>query len=276
MITGKVKNRIDSIWNTFWTSGVIIILLLGVFCCCKPKSTAERYKELTEKTQKQLRERKKVEKIVKDKLTKECQIGIATKIIEKTFGKDVSYNIEKTGCHLSYSETSCYGTSTAEGTLSGKIKGQEGEYEFKLSAYVKKDTPHGSYDKIEELIVFPQGTPYYAYHIVYDEEQDIQAENKRIKKNIEEKAKKAELNVIVDGITVEFVKYDSDNDNAWYYSKHQLTPEQIYKVVKQRFGKAIHFDYEFGDYAIYIADTKCIIFRNNTIYKIYGGSVHKI
>ena len=83
--------------------------------------------------------------------------------------------------------------------------------------------------------------------------------------------------IVNDGGDVEFVRYE--NDNAWYYSKKELTPEQIYEVVKQRGGSAIHFDSQREDYATYIGATKCIIFNymKDEIYKISTvGTVDKI
>lgn len=246
--------------------GLILIAIVvggGLYYYNKPKSYQER-----------LEDEIALKNNLKSKLTKECQVKLAAKAIEKTFGKDVTYEIQKTNYYLNKH----VGNSTAEGILKGKVKGVEGEYRFNLRVAVDQETPKYSYLRIDELAVFPKGSPYYAYLLQYNEEKDIQTENANIKKREEEKAEKAKLNVIVDGITVEFIKYEIDNDNAWYYSKKELTPEQIYEVVKQRGGDAIHFDSQREDYATYIKATKCIIFNyeKDEIYKVSNGWINKI
>ena len=242
---------------------IAIIIIGGLYYYNKPKSYQERREEEIARKNN-----------LKSKLTKDCQMKLAAKAIEETFGKDVTYEIKKTDYYLL---SEYVGNSTAEGTLKGKIKGTEGEYHFKLRTAIEQETPKYSYLRIDELAVYPKGSPYYAYHLQYGKEMDIEEENIKIKKSETEKAEKTELNVVVDGITVEFVKYE--NDNAWYYSKKELNPEQIYEVVKQRGGSAIHFDSKREDYATYINSTRCIIFNymKDEIYKISSvGTLDKI
>lgn len=241
---------------------IAIVIIGGLYYYNKPKSYQER-----------LEEEVALKNNLKSKLTKECQVKLAVKAIEEIFGKDVTYEIQKTNYYLN---SEYVGNSTAKGILKGKVKGVDGEYCFNLRVAVDQETPKYSYLRIDELAVFPKGSPYYVYLLQFNEEKDIQTENDKIKKREEEKAEKAKLNVIVDGITVEFVKYE--NDNVWYYSKKELTPEQIYEVVKQRGGNAIHFDSQREDYATYIDATKCIIFNyeKDEIYKVSNGWVNKI
>jgi len=246
--------------------GLILIALIvvgGLYYFNKPKSYQERLEEEIARKNN-----------LKSKLTKDCQMKLAVKAIEETFGKEVTYEIKKTNYYIL---SEYVGNSTADGTIKGKIKGVDGEYRFHLRTAVEQETPKYSYNRIDELAVYPKGSPYYAYLLQYGEERDIQEENGKIKKSEADKAEKAKLNVVVDGITVEFVRYE--NDNAWYYSKKELTPEQIYEVVKQRGGSAIHFDSQREEYATYIDATKCIIFNymKDEIYKISTvGTVDKI
>lgn len=242
---------------------IAAIIIGGLYYFNKPKSYQERLEEEIARKNN-----------LKSRLTKDCQMKLAVKAIEETFGKDVTYKIEKTSYYINGEYV---GNSTAEGTLKGKIKGVDGEYRFHLRTAVDQETPKYSYLRIDELAVYPKGSPYYAYLLQYGEEKDIEVENEKIKKSEAEKAEKAKLNVVVDGITVEFVKYE--NDNIWFYSKKELTPEQICEVVKQRKGSAIHFDSKREDYATYIDATKCIIFNymKDEIYKISTvGTVDKI
>lgn len=242
---------------------IAAIIIGGLYYFNKPKSYQERLEEEIARKNN-----------LKSKLTKDCQMKLAAKVIEETFGKEVTYQIEKTNYDI---RSEYVGNSIAKGTIKGKVKGVDGEYRFYLRTTVEQETPKYSYSRIDEFAVYPKGSPYYAYLLQYGKEMDIEEENGKIKKSEAEKAEKAKLNVVVDGITVEFVKYE--NDNTWFYSKKELTPEQIYEVVKQRGGSAIHFDSQREDYATYINATKCIIFNymKDEIYKISTvGTVDKI
>lgn len=145
-----------------------------------------------------------------------------------------------------------------------------------MLVYINQETPKYSYSGITELAVYPKGAKYYAYLNQYGKEKDIVEENNKIKNREEEKAERAKFNVIVDGKTVEYVKYE--DGNLWYYTKWELGPEQIYKVIKARKADAIHFDSSSSEnYATYIDATKCIIFKHtNTIYKIVNDELIKM
>lgn len=63
---------------------IVVCFLGGLYYYNKPKSYQER-----------LEEEIQLKNNLKSKLTKECQIKIATKVIEDTFGNDVTCDIKK-------------------------------------------------------------------------------------------------------------------------------------------------------------------------------------
>ena len=86
--------------------GLILIALIvvgGLYYFNKPKSYQERLEEEIARINN-----------LKSKLTKDCQMKLAVKAIEETFGKEVTYEIKKTNYYIL---SEYVGNSTADGTI---------------------------------------------------------------------------------------------------------------------------------------------------------------